>query len=568
MTNSRRLVYKRNHALRQSRPTRAARSSARRAAVARADRGRAGAGARRLPVASGAHRKPQPAGGDRGGGAARVRGVPRRRARRRERAARDRRQGPGADALVAARALVPIHGPVPRLRLVRMPPRTLFRAAAALLGNARGGRAMGCFARLRGGADGGGGALLRHVARAAPACHRGERGGLPARPRHGEHPGPRHRAAPRRVDRGPVRALGRGCRGAAFPAARQRNPDRVAALRHAAGGRLCCRARRAGGLRAAAHRGRPVRLPSPQRMSSELRPLSAVPFWICAVLALALGVQIASRLSTPALRASADLPPPPRPEALRLASFAEEPAAARLAMLYLQAFDYRGDNRIPYQKLDYGRLIGWLGAILALDPRSDYPLFSAARIYAENPDPARSRQMLEYVYRAFLDDPTRRWPWLAHAALLAKHRLHDLPLALRYARAVERDTTAPTVPPLAKRPDALPIPALALARPRRAPGEASPPRPAARAALRARGRARHHRPERSVVGKADADLHPRGHERARGRQDHDREPPRERADPRPGGNPLSQGAAAGARGAAGSPALNRRNPDGSVGSPT
>ncbi|HEY1290543.1 MAG TPA: hypothetical protein VGF58_19600 [Burkholderiales bacterium] len=185
-------------------------------------------------------------------------------------------------------------------------------------------------------------------------------------------------------------------------------------------------------------------------MSSDLRPLSAVPFWICAVLALALGVQIAARLSTPALHSSTDLPPPPTPEALRLASFAEEPAAARLAMLYLQAFDYRGDNRIPYQKLDYGRLIGWLSAILALDPLSDYPLFSAARIYAENPDPARSRQMLEYVYRAFLDDPNRRWPWLAHAALIAKHRLHDLPLALRYARAVEQETTDPNVPSWAK----------------------------------------------------------------------------------------------------------------------
>jgi hypothetical protein len=185
-------------------------------------------------------------------------------------------------------------------------------------------------------------------------------------------------------------------------------------------------------------------------MSSELRPLSAVPFWICAVLALALGLQIASHLASPALQGSADLPPAPRPQALRLASFAEEPAAARLAMLYLQAFDYRGGNRIPYQKLDYGRLIGWLDAIRALDPRSDYPLFSAARIYAETPDPARSRQMLEYVYRAFLEDPNRRWPWLAHAALLAKHRLNDLPLALRYAETVERYTTDPAVPSWAK----------------------------------------------------------------------------------------------------------------------
>jgi hypothetical protein len=150
------------------------------------------------------------------------------------------------------------------------------------------------------------------------------------------------------------------------------------------------------------------------------------------------------------MQQTSDLPPPPRPEALRLASFGESEAAARLAMLYLQAFDYGGANRVPYQKLDYERLIGWLESILALDPRSDYPLFSAARIYAEIPDPARSRRVLEFVYRAFFDDPNRRWPWLAHAALVAKHRLGDLPLALRYAQAVERYTTDPNVPLWAK----------------------------------------------------------------------------------------------------------------------
>jgi hypothetical protein len=54
--------------------------------------------------------------------------------------------------------------------------------------------------------------------------------------------------------------------------------------------------------------------------------------------------------------------------------------------------------------------------------------------------------MLEFIYEQFLLDPDRRWPWLAHAALLAKHRLHDLPLARRYAAAIDRDTKAADVP--------------------------------------------------------------------------------------------------------------------------
>ncbi len=115
-------------------------------------------------------------------------------------------------------------------------------------------------------------------------------------------------------------------------------------------------------------------------------------------------------------------------------------------MLYLQAFDLGGTNSLPYQNLDYTRLIGWLKGVLALDPRSQYPLFVAARIYAEVPDPARSRMVLEFVYEEFLKDPNRRWPWLAHAALVAKHRLGDLALALRYAAAIDGLTTTSEVP--------------------------------------------------------------------------------------------------------------------------
>jgi len=145
-----------------------------------------------------------------------------------------------------------------------------------------------------------------------------------------------------------------------------------------------------------------------------------------------------------------DLPPAPSAQALRLASFGEPEATARLAMLYLQAFDLGGTQSRPFRDLDYARLIEWLRAILALDPRSAYPLFSAARLYAEVPDPQRSRAMLEFVHEEFLRAPNARWPWLAHAALLAKHRLGDLPLARRYAAALQRHTTDPGVPLWAK----------------------------------------------------------------------------------------------------------------------
>jgi len=155
---------------------------------------------------------------------------------------------------------------------------------------------------------------------------------------------------------------------------------------------------------------------------------------VWAALVACLAVQIAIQgLRPPPSSKAADLPPPPRGTTLRAASLGEPAAVARLAMLYLQAFDLGAGNTRPYQQLDFRVLAGWLRAILETDPRSGYPLFAAARIYAEVPDAARSRTMLEFVHQAFLEDPNRRWPWLAHAALLAKHRLKDLPLARRYA---------------------------------------------------------------------------------------------------------------------------------------
>ena len=177
------------------------------------------------------------------------------------------------------------------------------------------------------------------------------------------------------------------------------------------------------------------------------RPLSAVPGGILGLLAVALAAQIAWQGARPSVApAASDLPAAPSIQALRLASVGEPAALARVAMVWLQAFDSRGDNAIPYQRLDYARLVGWLQAILATDPRSEYPLFVAARVYAENPEPAKMRQMLEFIYAEFAADPNRRWLALAHAALLAKHRLHDLPLARRYAAAIQRLANDDSVP--------------------------------------------------------------------------------------------------------------------------
>ncbi|MBF0160944.1 MAG: hypothetical protein HQL88_01520 [Magnetococcales bacterium] len=144
------------------------------------------------------------------------------------------------------------------------------------------------------------------------------------------------------------------------------------------------------------------------------------------------------------------LPAPPPIAVWRWASLGEPVAMARLSTLWLQACEYQPGESVPLRDRNFQRVEAWLDGILTLDPKGQYPLQMAARRYAETEDPVKQRQMLAYISRQFAVDPDRRWPWLAHAALLARHRLQDLPLALTYARAIRARTTPGKVPSWAR----------------------------------------------------------------------------------------------------------------------
>jgi hypothetical protein len=185
------------------------------------------------------------------------------------------------------------------------------------------------------------------------------------------------------------------------------------------------------------------------------RPVSQVPRLVLALLAAALAAQVGWKAVSPPLPARADeLPAAPGIAALRLATFGDPIALAKVLMLYLQAFDFQSGSKVPYRDLDYAKLEAWLSRILELDPQGQYPLLAASRLYAEVPVESKQRSMLEFIYAQFLLDPNRRWPWLADAALIAKHRLKDLPLALRYAAAIQRYATADDIPLWARQMEA------------------------------------------------------------------------------------------------------------------
>lgn len=167
------------------------------------------------------------------------------------------------------------------------------------------------------------------------------------------------------------------------------------------------------------------------------RPVGIVPRWVLALLVAAFFAQVTWQALQPRPDARAEaLGAPPAPALLRLLALGEPIALAQLLTLYLQAFDNQPGVSIPFLDLDYARVTAWLATILELDPVGQYPLLMASQIYSQVPDEAKQRQMCEFVRKQFDRDPDRRWRWLAHCAIMAKHRLGDTRLALSYAEAI------------------------------------------------------------------------------------------------------------------------------------
>ena len=179
----------------------------------------------------------------------------------------------------------------------------------------------------------------------------------------------------------------------------------------------------------------------------EERPIRDVPVQIIIILTIAFLCQLylSSSRSLASINIKA-LPEPPSQIESQLIGLGDSIATSKIFMLWLQAFDNQPGVSVPFKNLDYLRVIDWLERILALDPKGQYPLLAAGRIYGVVDDEEKKRQMLAFISEQFSKDPNRRWPSMVHAIYVAKHRLKDYPLALKFAHAVAQQVTANDIP--------------------------------------------------------------------------------------------------------------------------
>ncbi|MEO5378531.1 MAG: hypothetical protein H7832_12235 [Magnetococcus sp. DMHC-6] len=189
----------------------------------------------------------------------------------------------------------------------------------------------------------------------------------------------------------------------------------------------------------------------PPRHSRPTQTPFRVPLKVVLFLLLSLCLQALWHAHHPPTQAQVeDLSAPPSLAVLQLASIGEPEVLSRILMLWLQAMYHQSGVSLSFKDLNIDHVLMWLDRMLSLDAKGQYPLLAAARFFANVPVEKNQRLVGAFIYEQFFKDPNQRWPWLAHMAITAKHRLNDLPLARKYAVAIAKYATGPHVPSWAK----------------------------------------------------------------------------------------------------------------------
>jgi hypothetical protein len=165
---------------------------------------------------------------------------------------------------------------------------------------------------------------------------------------------------------------------------------------------------------------------------------------------LFLGLVLFKLAFEPATVMEKDIPRPVPAEDLRLVAFGEPQLAAKLVSFWLLTVDVQAGRWLRLEQLNYPNLTGWLETIQELDPDSEYPGTVASGVFIDVKDPGRIRWIIDFVARNFRQSPDRRWRWMVQCAVLAKYRLHDMPLALKLAASVRTHTRPEILPPWAR----------------------------------------------------------------------------------------------------------------------
>lgn len=130
-----------------------------------------------------------------------------------------------------------------------------------------------------------------------------------------------------------------------------------------------------------------------------------------------------------------NVPKPPTDRSVTMSFLSDKALAYRAWAFALQNYGNTGGNYEPLKNYNYAYVGGWFDLLDRLDPHSNVVPLLASYYFGSTQNP---QEQLPYVIAYLEKVGTRpekeKWRWLAQAVYLARHRLHDVPLALRLAK--------------------------------------------------------------------------------------------------------------------------------------
>ncbi len=153
------------------------------------------------------------------------------------------------------------------------------------------------------------------------------------------------------------------------------------------------------------------------------------------------------------------VPPVPTRRGAVMMTLGDPEFSYRLLALALQNLGDVGRDVTPLKDYNYQRLGEWFALLHALDPASDHVPMIAAYYFGGTRVPKDAAVVVDYLGRVGAIPVGTKWRWLAHAAYMAQHRVHDLQRALALAYQLAKMPNSAEMPQWARQ-----MPAFVLAK--------------------------------------------------------------------------------------------------------
>lgn len=128
-----------------------------------------------------------------------------------------------------------------------------------------------------------------------------------------------------------------------------------------------------------------------------------------------------------------NVPPVPKANSLIMGFLGDQQLAFRVSAMALQNYGSIGQTE-SLKNYNYDMLGKWFSLLDTLDPKASFVPYLAAYYYGAVPDASKLKPVISYLEVVGMRPGEGHWRWLAEAAYLARHRMHDMDNALRIAR--------------------------------------------------------------------------------------------------------------------------------------